>query len=81
MLRLMMLRRLEASVPVMMCGYRNSARAEPSARLAKSSWVLPSACGVGINVPFGFLVSGLIAAKCVCAVPKMWPQPPSLVGM
>ena len=26
---------------------------------------------VGMNVPFGFLVSGLIAAKCVCAVPKM----------
>ena len=34
-----------------------------------------------MNVPFGFFVSGLIAAKCVCAVPKMWPQPPSLVGM
>ena len=76
-----MLRRLEASVPVMMCGYRNSAMAEPSASVAKSSWVLPTACEVGMNVPFGFFVAGLIAAKWVCAVPKMWPQPPSLVGM
>ena len=45
MLRLTMLRRLEASVPVMMCGYTNSAMAEPSASVAKSSWVLP--VGVG----------------------------------
>ena len=36
---------------------------------------------VGRNVPIGFLVAGLIDAKCVCAAPKMWLQPPSLVGM
>ena len=36
---------------------------------------------VGMNVPIGFFVAGLIDAKCVCAASKMWPQPPSLVGM
>jgi hypothetical protein len=41
--------------------------------VAKSSWVLPVAFEVGTNVPLGFLVAGLIAAKWVCAVPKMWP--------
>ena len=49
--------------------------------MAKSSWVLPVAFEVGMNVPLGFLVTGLIAVKCVCAVPKMCPQPPSRVGM
>jgi len=34
-----------------------------------------------MNVPYGFFVSGLIEVKWCCAVPKMWPQPPSLVGM
>ena len=29
----------------------------------------------------GFFVAGLIAAKWVCAVPEIWLQPPSLVGM
>ena len=66
---------------MIVCGYRNSATAEPSASVAKSNWVLPVDFEVGMNVPFGFLVTGLIAAKCVCAVPKMCPQPPSLVGM
>ena len=55
-------------------------RAEPGARMAKSSWLLPAAFMVGTNAPKGFLVAGLIAAKWVCAVPKMRPQPPSLVG-
>jgi hypothetical protein len=49
-------------------GERNSATAEP-----KSSWVLPVAFAVGMNAPKGFFVAGLIAAKWVCAVPKMWP--------
>jgi hypothetical protein len=55
--------------------------AEPRASVAKSSWVLPVAFAVGTNAPKGFFVAGLIAAKWVCAVPKMWPQPPSLVEM
>ena len=76
-----MLRRFEASVPVMMCGYTNSAMAEPSASAAKSNWVLPVDLVVGMNVPRGLPVAGLIDAKCVWAVPKMCPQPPSLVGM
>ena len=49
--------------------------------MAKSSCELPVAFVVGMNAPLGFLVTGLIAVKWVCAVPKMWPQPPSLVGM
>jgi hypothetical protein len=41
--------------------------------VAKSSWLWPAAFAVGTNAPKGFLVAGLIAAKWVCAVPKMWP--------
>ena len=81
MFRLMMLRRFAASVPVMMCGYTNSAIAEPSASDAKSNWVLPMDLVVGMNVPMRRFVAGLIDAKCACAAPKMCPQPPSLVGM
>ena len=81
MFRLMMPRPFAARAPVMMCGYTNSAMAEPSASVAKSNWVLPVDLVVGMNVPMGFFVAGLIDAKCVCAVPKMCPQPPSLVGM
>ena len=59
----------------------NSASADPSASVAKSSCVLPVAFAVGMNVPYGFFVAGLTELKCACATPKMCPQPPSLVGM
>ena len=45
MFRLMMLRRFEASVPVMMCGYTNSAMAEPSASVGEVE--LGAAGGLG----------------------------------
>jgi hypothetical protein len=38
--------------------------AEPSASVAKSNWVLPVDLLVGMKVPLGFFVAGLIAAKC-----------------
>ena len=61
MLRLITERRLAASAPVMTCGYTNSASAEPSASVAKSNCVEPVFLVVGMNVPFGFLVAGLMA--------------------
>jgi hypothetical protein len=45
----------------------------PRASVAKSSWVFSVAFAVGMNAPKGFFVAGLIAAKWVRAVPKMWP--------
>ena len=51
MFRLMMPRPFAASAPVMMCGYTNSAIAEPSASVAKSNWVLPVDLVVGMKVP------------------------------
>jgi hypothetical protein len=68
-------RLLVANIPVIACGY--SASAEPSASVA---YAHSPADGV-ISEPNGLEVAGLVLASWVDAAPKMWLQPPSLVGM
>ena len=77
MFRRMTLRLLDASTPVTACGYMNSASAEPSASVAYAH----SPADTGMKAPNGLPVTGLVFARCVDAAPKMWLQPPSLVGM
>jgi hypothetical protein len=73
---LITVRLLEARMPVIECGYRNSASAEPSARVAYWSWLV----GPSSVEPNGLPVVGLVLASAVDAWSKMWPQPPSLAG-
>ena len=66
MLRLMTSRLRLASTPVMLCGYRNSASAEPSARVTYCHWLAP------------LRSVALVLANLVSAAAKMLCQPPSL---
>ena len=58
-----------ASTPVMLCGYRNSASAEPNASVTYCHWFA------------SFNSVALVLANLVCAAPNTWLQPPSLYGM
>ena len=82
MFRLMTLRRLEARVPVI--DVRVQEQRDGGAERQRREVELGAADGLrgrDERADAACSVAGLIDAKCVCAAPKMWLQPPSLVGM